>query len=123
RSKRDWSSDVCSSDLSYGRMLKKDILYTAITRASKSLSLIGEPEAFIRSIQSTQNLRNTALKERLQSDKYKFDSLEKNTDLKDTETEKNPEENMEKIKSYILTPKMVEHFSIDPMIGMENIKP
>ena len=109
--------------LSYGRMLKKDILYTAITRASKSLSLIGEPEAFIRSIQSTQNLRNTALKERLQSDKYKFDSLEKNTDLKDTETEKNPEENMEKIKSYILTPKMVEHFSIDPMIGMENIKP
>src|SRR5690625_2111471 len=109
--------------LSYGRMLKKDILYTAITRASKSLSLIGEPEAFIRSIQSTQNLRNTALKERLQSDKYKFDSLEKNTDLKDTETEKNPEENMEKVKSYILTPKMVEHFSIDPMIGMENIKP
>src|SRR5690625_1037047 len=109
--------------LSYGRMLKKDILYTAITRASKSLSLIGEPEAFVRSIQSTQNLRNTALKERLQSDKYKFDSLEKNTDLKDTETEKNPEENMEKIKSYILTPKMIEHFSIDPMIGMENIKP
>src|SRR5699024_8909818 len=117
--------------LSYGRMLKKDILYTAITRASKSLSLIGEPEAFIRSIQSTQNLRNTALKERLQSDKYKFDSLEKNTDLKNTKkkknkkkkTKKNTEDNKKKIKSYILTPKMIKHFSIDPMIGMENIKP
>ncbi|HLR88846.1 MAG TPA: ATP-dependent RecD-like DNA helicase, partial [Atopostipes sp.] len=68
---------------SYGRMLKKDILYTAVTRASKSLSLIGEPEAFVRSIQSTQNLRNTALKERLQSDKHRFESLEKSKDLKE----------------------------------------
>ena len=57
---------------SYGRMLKKDILYTAITRASQSLSLIGEPQAFIRSIESQQNLRNTGLKERMQSDKHKF---------------------------------------------------
>ena len=108
---------------SYGRMLKKDILYTAITRASKSLSLIGEPEAFMRSIQSSQNLRNTALKERLQSDKYKFDSLEKNEKLKETKTEQSSEENMKEVKTYTLTPKMVEHFTIDPMIGMENVKP
>lgn len=108
---------------SYGRMLKKDILYTAVTRASKSLSLIGEPEAFVRSIQSTQNLRNTALKERLQSDKHKFESLEESKKLKETETEQLSEENMEEKKSYILTPKMIEDFVIDPMIGMENVKP
>lgn len=108
---------------SYGRMLKKDILYTAVTRASKSLSLIGEPEAFVRSIQSTQNLRNTALKERLQSDKHKFESLEESKELKETETEQLSEENMEETKSYILTPKMIEDSVIDPMIGMENVKP
>lgn len=111
---------------SYGRMLKKDILYTAITRASKSLSLIGEPEAFVRSIQSTQNLRNTALKERLQSDKHKFESLAKKT------TEEKAMENddefvakteMEELKTYTLTPEMIKNFAVDPMVGMENIKP
>ena len=116
---------------SYGRMLKKDILYTAVTRASKSLSLIGEPEAFVRSIQSTQNLRNTALKERLQSDKHRFESLEKSKDSKETKEEQLQEESAEapaeteikELKSYILTPEMVESFSIDPMVGMENVKP
>src|SRR5690625_1356381 len=116
---------------SYGRMLKKDILYTAVTRASKSLSLIGEPEAFVRSIQSTQNLRNTALKERLQSDKHRFESLEKSKDSKETKEEQLQEESAEtpaeteikELKSYILTPEMVENFSVDPMVGMENVKP
>ena len=116
---------------SYGRMLKKDILYTAVTRASKSLSLIGEPEAFVRSIQSTQNLRNTALKERLQSDKHRFESLEKSKDSKETKEEQLQEESAEtpaeteikELKSYILTPEMVESFSVDPMVGMENVKP
>lgn len=111
---------------SYGRMLKKDILYTAVTRASKSLSLIGEPEAFVRSIQSTQNLRNTALKERLQSDMHRFESLEKSkgsVEAKEDITEVPIETEIEELKSYILTPEMVESFSVDPMIGMENVKP
>lgn len=111
---------------SYGRMLKKDILYTAVTRASKSLSLIGEPEAFVRSIQSTQNLRNTALKERLQSDKHRFESLEKSKDLKEDKEESAEaltETEIKELKSYILTPEMVESFSVDPMVGMENVKP
>lgn len=102
---------------SYGRMLKKDILYTAITRASKSLSLIGEPQAFVRSVESQQNLRNTALKERLQSEKVKF-TVEP-TVVKDT-TE---ETHTEKMTSFVLTPRMVESFEVDPMIGMENIQP
>lgn len=108
---------------SYGRMLKKDILYTAVTRASKSLSLIGEPEAFVRSIQSTQNLRNTALKERLQSDKHRFESLEKSKDSKEESAETPAETEIKELKSYILTPEMVENFSVDPMVGMENVKP
>ena len=118
----------------YGRMLKKDILYTAITRASKSLSLIGEPDAFLRSIQSTQNLRNTGLKEKLQSDKYKFTAPEKKAATKvsadkkesapqnETEVESQDREIAEE-KTYILTPEMVENGEVNPMIGLENVKP
>ena len=107
-------------------MLKIDILYTAITRASKSLSLIGDPEAFVRSIQSTQNLRNTALKERLQSDKHKFESLAKKTTEEkamENDDESVAKTEIEELKTYILTPEMIENFAVDPMVGMENIKP
>lgn len=126
---------------SYGRMLKKDLLYTAVTRASKSLSLIGEPEAFIRSIQSQQNLRNTALKERLQTGETEFTVAprEKNKGQTKKQAPKRTEvvttgptaitENeqttmeLEANANFILTPEMVESFTIDPMIGMESVKP
>jgi exodeoxyribonuclease V alpha subunit len=102
-------------------MLKKDILYTAVTRASKSLSLIGEPEAFIHSVQSQQNLRNTALKERLQSSDNGF-TVEKEEPISVEETDTN-EGKDEMSEAFILTPELVESFAIDPMIGMENVKP
>lgn len=100
---------------SYGRMLKKDIIYTAVTRASKSLSLIGEPDAFLRGIESQQNLRSTALKERLQSEKNPF-TVEPAETTAEVEAE-------EATASYILTPERVETGAIDPMIGMENVQP
>lgn len=120
----------------YGRMLKKDILYTAVTRASKSLSLIGEPDAFIRSIQSTQNLRNTGLKEKLQSDKHKFTppvkktATERSAAAKEKAVEMETEVKVETVemdlkekKDYILTPEIVEQGEVNPMIGLENVKP
>ena len=110
---------------SYGRMLKKDIMYTAITRASKSLSLIGEPEAFLRSIESQQNLRNTALRERLQSEKHHF-TVEKSEKDELVESIENPtqlESQANVPKSFILTPEMVEMDAVDAMIGMEGLRP
>lgn len=111
----------------YGRMLKKDLLYTAVTRASQSLSLVGEPEAFIKSLQSQQNLRNTSLRERLESE-YKEDIskdlLEKK---KETPLESKPDlastSIREKKVGYILTKDLIESFEVDPMIGMDGIKP
>lgn len=110
---------------SYGRMLKKDILYTAITRASRSLSLIGEPQAFIRSLESKQNLRNTGLKERLQSEKHKFTVEKPLIKAGVADNNKTEIEVVEptRPKTFILTPELVEAFQVDPMIGMENIKP
>lgn len=117
---------------SYGRMLKKDLLYTAITRASNSLSLVGEPEAFIRSLQSQQNLRNTSLKERLQSEHTELvldnPQIEKEEDGRKKILEgENPSTSKEsKVKSgtnFMLTAELIESFAVDPMVGMDHIKP
>ena len=110
---------------SYGRMLKKDIMYTAITRASKSLSLIGEPEAFLRSIESQQNLRNTALRERLQSEKHHFtvEKSEKDELAESVDSHTQLESQASVPKSFILTPEMVEMDAVDAMIGMEGLRP
>ena len=110
---------------SYGRMLKKDIMYTAITRASKSLSLIGEPEAFLRSIESQQNLRNTALRERLQSEKHHFtvEKSEKDELAESVDSHTQLESQASVPKNFILTPEMVEMDAVDAMIGMEGLRP
>lgn len=107
----------------YGRMLKKDLLYTAVTRASKSLSLIGDPQAFIQSVGSQQNLRNTALKERLQSEKHKFTAIKKESDISEKEESTLESVTENTIKRFILTPELINTNTIDPMIGMEDIKP
>lgn len=51
----------------YRRMLRKNLLYTAITRSKQSLIMCGEVDAFIQGIHtSDSNTRYTTLKERLQ---------------------------------------------------------
>lgn len=54
---------ICNS---YKRMLYRKLIYTGITRAKKKLILIGEPSAFVYSINNTnEKLRKTNLKEDL----------------------------------------------------------
>ena len=55
---------ICKS---YYRMLYRKLIYTGITRAKKKLILIGEPEAFLYSVQNEQEIkRKTSLKEKLE---------------------------------------------------------
>ncbi|WP_067727319.1 SF1B family DNA helicase RecD2 [Oceanobacillus damuensis] len=50
----------------YNRMLRKNLLYTAITRSKESLIICGEQQAFLRGIQTMDtNKRYTSLKEQL----------------------------------------------------------
>lgn len=50
----------------YNRMLRKNLLYTAITRGTQSLIICGEQHAFLRGIQTLDtNRRYTTLKEQL----------------------------------------------------------
>ncbi|MGP4067636.1 SF1B family DNA helicase RecD2 [Halobacillus sp. B29] len=52
---------------SYKRMLRKNLLYTAITRSKQSLIICGDRNAFLEGVKSTDtNLRYTRLKEKLQ---------------------------------------------------------
>lgn len=50
----------------YNRMLRKNLLYTAITRSKRSLIICGQTEAFLRGIRTKDtNIRYTSLKEQL----------------------------------------------------------
>ena len=50
----------------YGMMLQKRLIYTGITRAKKSLVLLGEPEAFMYGIQAQDfYVRKTTLQQRM----------------------------------------------------------
>ncbi|MER2063428.1 MAG: AAA family ATPase, partial [Alkalibacterium sp.] len=99
----------------YGRMLKKDIIYTAITRASQTLLLCGEQTAFIKSVSENTTERLTSLDKRLRASAQE----EKNTlQIKRTKIETSTSKT-----NTILTPSDIETDAVDPMIGMEGIKP
>lgn len=86
---------------SYYRMLRRDLLYTAVTRSSQFLIICGEEEAFRAGVERiNEHTRNTTLYDRLVSDDVLLDET---SSLK------------------VLTMTNVEE--IDPMIGMEGITP
>ncbi|MFK2824461.1 ATP-dependent RecD-like DNA helicase [Bacillus sp. B190/17] len=89
---------------SYYRMLRRNLLYTAITRSKQFLILCGEEEAFRIGIERNDDLeRKTSLKEKL---------LKTLVDhVLDDETG----------DSILLTEETIT--AIDPMIGMEDITP
>lgn len=81
---------------SYYRMLRRNLLYTAITRSKQFLILCGEEDAFRMGVEREEDIiRKTTLKERLQTME---DSV--------------PEDDAP-----------VDLMKVDPMIGMEGITP
>lgn len=93
----------------YYRMLKKNILYTAVTRASEYLIICGDVNAYRMAVQNNENQRQTSLMERL------IALGDENEEIAMVE-EKYEEK-------YRLTPTMVEEDEIPAMIGMEEISP
>ncbi|WP_040036672.1 SF1B family DNA helicase RecD2 [Bacillus thermotolerans] len=90
---------------SYYRMLRRNLLYTAITRSKQFLILCGEEEAFRIGVERNDDLvRKTALKEKLHAE------LNVQTASKDVED-----------RPLQLTEETIE--VIDPMVGMENVTP
>ncbi|MDD3305069.1 MAG: ATP-binding domain-containing protein, partial [Bacilli bacterium] len=57
---------ILPMDLSYNRMLYRKLIYTAVTRAKKSLMIVGEKEALKRAIINTrEQKRKTTLGDRI----------------------------------------------------------
>ena len=93
------------------RMMQRNLIYTAITRAKSKLILLGEKVAFDYAVKNTGTARKTYLRER-------FEDLQFPPELAHS-----PVDSVEKtVENYVLTE---ENFlKIDPMIGIreEDIK-
>jgi exodeoxyribonuclease V alpha subunit len=128
----------------YGRMLRRDLLYTAITRSSELLILCGEISAFQESVEKSSATRLTTLKERLwDKDVVVINEEENKQEDKRTEELVTKERKSSKVtkeeislfeeseidtrkdqtKTYQLTIEMINKNTINPMIGMEGITP
>ncbi|MBB1099394.1 ATP-dependent RecD-like DNA helicase [Limosilactobacillus sp. WF-MT5-A] len=122
----------------FSRMLQRNLLYTAITRAAEKLVLIGEPYAVATSVENEAVNRNTSLVERLTMvwEKHndlqrslKTDTLEndltKNTGSVSSQITVNEQADSRSVdpqsQDYLLTAELINSNKIDPLIGMENI--
>ncbi|MGG0657604.1 SF1B family DNA helicase RecD2 [Rummeliibacillus pycnus] len=115
----------------YSKMLRKNLLYTGITRAKNFLILCGEPDTFIYGFQRTDDLqRHTSLADRLNNNQLMSEVTNANeetievTSLKTGVESPVTEEAIEEItdnEPAILT---IENVNIiHPMIGMKGISP
>ncbi|KRO18357.1 SF1B family DNA helicase RecD2 [Lacticaseibacillus saniviri] len=104
------------------RMLRRNLIYTAITRAKDFLILVGDPRAFELAVTQMADNRQTGLVEKLQ-EAFGDHSVTPPVAPKQTpETASEPE--VEEAKgSYQLTPELVQTQAIDPMIGMADLTP
>lgn len=107
------------------RMLQRNLIYTAITRAKSKLILLGEYQAFDFATQNTGTARKTYLIERFEdeNDQPSTDSQNLSTKTVEKDVKKSPElvHNPQKpvdspVENYILTEDNWQE--IDPMIGM-----
>lgn len=96
-------------------MLKRNLLYTAVTRAEKNLVLIGDPRAYVMALNTSGNDRQTGLSQKLQE---QLGAVRQTIPEKKVETPK-----VEEPKDYLLTSELIYAGKIDPMIGMADIKP
>ena len=102
-------------------ILHRNLLYTAVTRTSRALMMLGDPEAFVQCSQSPTVYRATSLTKRLVS-------VWKNSEAKETASQVASEDRkdaqgVQLKRPGVLTAQMVLNEEVDPMIGMTGIKP
>lgn len=101
-------------------MLKRNLLYTAITRAEKNLVLVGEQKAYITALNTPGNDRKTGLTAKLREMlDVKIEGQNKKADVNEPEEKEIQNSQPE---DYILTKAKIYSGAIDPMIGMDGIK-
>ncbi|MGE7978729.1 SF1B family DNA helicase RecD2 [Psychrobacillus sp. NPDC093200] len=105
---------------SYMKMLRRNLLYTGITRAKNFLILCGDPEVFTFGVKRTDDLqRLTTLKERLADEETVEDakSIAEEIEAKEATSQSTHDD---LVTTYL---SLDNYHSIDPMIGMKGINP
>lgn len=105
----------------YGRMLRRNLLYTAITRSKSKLILCGDEAAFAYATENAGDLRRTMLVEKLLRNKNKEKIVF--TIDKQENTQPAPSIKEKMANNFILTIDMIKEREVDPMIGMEGVTP
>lgn len=116
----------------FSRMLQRNLLYTAITRAAEKLVLIGEPYAAVTSVKNEAVNRKTSLVDRLSRVWNRHGELKSKLDhqtdslTKELASPQPVQKQTEQLinndaQQYILTADLINSEAIDPLIGMENI--
>ncbi|BDR56156.1 hypothetical protein KIMC2_07180 [Xylocopilactobacillus apis] len=112
----------------FDTMLRRNLLYTAVTRAREHLYLVGDLATFIRAAGLPSIIRTTGLVQRLDQ-KFEEDQdipsiskeMQKVIPVKSELIEKKEPQINNQPKTYTLTPENYQN--IDPMIGMSDISP
>ncbi|MGM9892218.1 SF1B family DNA helicase RecD2 [Limosilactobacillus sp.] len=113
----------------FSRMLQRNLIYTAITRAADKLVLMGEAQAVATAVHTVGTNRHTTLLARLterwqgkvgQSTKASPGNL--NKQLTTTDDKSDPQPALETGET-ILTPELIAREAVDPLIGMQGIRP
>lgn len=112
------------------RMLKRNLVYTAITRAKRFLILVGEPSAFSLAATTLAANRNTGLVEQLQKAFGVKAAADDQTtaepehdDAPEAVVKVQPTPIQAEVPSTFLTNEMVARGDVDPLIGMDGITP
>lgn len=113
----------------FSRMLQRNLVYTAITRAADKLVLLGEAQAMALAVHSVGTNRQTTLLNRLR-EKWQLTKPEKSSavvkddSLAVADKEIVPDSAADSSSgSRILTAALIAEQAIDPLIGMAGIKP
>lgn len=111
------------SDQFYGTgqhdtILHRNLLYTAVTRTSRALMMLGDLEAFVQCAQSPTIYRATTLTKRLVAAWNDVGQSKASQPVTSKSVKKD-----QPTAAGILTADMVTNETVDPMIGMDGIKP
>ena len=104
-------------------IMHRNLLYTAVTRSSQALLMVGSPQAFVNCAQSPTKYRQTTLTKRITmvlKNEINVDAPNEKEEFR--QQTDHGDENKQPVVTK-LTPRVIEEKLIDPMIGMAGVKP
>lgn len=117
----------------FSRLLQKDILYTAITRAQSSLIMLGNPDSFYKAVTSEKEPRKTFLRDLLMVQFDKEASEDEDDEAEEQTKEEEPSQQTPEaeaiqmeLEDEIEEPLELTEATInqiDPMINMDGVTP